>query len=246
MKIEKYKFLKNGKYEVLIDNNKYIIYEDIIIKNNLLVKKEIDRKELDILLKDNSFYEAYYKAITYINKKLRTKKEIVNYLKKYEFDNKVISDVIKKLEEDKYLNDDIYLKAYIHDQMVLKMIGPNKIKDDLIKKGINEEIVSKNLNVYTKDIELEKLNKIIPKLINTNKNKSSYYLKNKILNDMLNKGFTKEYIMDVIEQENFDDSDIYKKEYEKLYKKLSSKYSGSTLEYKIKEKLYSKGFRGIN
>ena len=38
-----------------------------------------------------------------------------------------------------------------------------------------------------------------------------------------------------------DDSDIAKKEYEKLYKKLSSKYEGAELEFKIKQKLYQKG-----
>ena len=243
MEIKKYKYLKNGKYEVLIDNEKYILYEDIILKNNILIEKEIDKKKLDNLLKDNSFYEAYYKAINYINKKLRTRKEINNYLRKNDFDNKVVKDAIKRLEFDGYLNDDLYSKAYIHDEMILKSIGPNKIKDDLVKKGIKEEIVIKNLKVYTKEIEFEKLNKLIPKLIKNNKNKSSYILKNKILNDMFLKGFTKEYIMDVIDMQDFDDSDIYKKEYDKLYKKLSSKYSGSTLEYKIKEKLYNKGFR---
>lgn len=243
MKIEKYKYLKQGRYEVIIDNNKYIIYEDIIIKNDLLTKKDINKKDLEILLKDNSFYDAYYKVIKYINLKLRTKKEIEKYLKNNDFDNKTIKNVIDRLKKEKYLNDEIYSKAYIHDQMILKMIGPNKIKNDLIKKGINESIVLKNLDIYTKGIELEKLNKIIPKLISSNKNKSSYVLKNKILIDMLNKGFTKEYIIEVIEKQDFDDSDAYKKEYDKLYKKLSSKYSGSELEYRIKQSLYNKGFR---
>ena len=40
-----------------------------------------------------------------------------------------------------------------------------------------------------------------------------------------------------------DDSISYQKEYDKLYKKLSRKYEGATLEYKIKEKLYQKGFK---
>ena len=42
---------------------------------------------------------------------------------------------------------------------------------------------------------------------------------------------------------DIDDNDIYKQEYDKLYRKLSKKYEGKLLEYKIKEKLYQKGFR---
>lgn len=243
MKIDKYKYKRNGEYEVLIDNNKYIIYEDIIIKNNLLSKKEITKKQLDECLESNKYYEAYYKCIKYINIKLRTKKEIIDYLKKNEFGSDLIKDVIKKLKDDKYLDDNIYSKAYIHDQIILKMIGPHKIKKDLLKLGIASDIVDSNLSVYTKEIEFEKLNKLIPKQVNSNKNKSSYVLKNKILNDMINKGFTKEYIEFILDNQSIDDSEIYKKEYDKLYAKLSKKYSGTQLEYKIKEKLYQKGFR---
>ena len=36
-------------------------------------------------------------------------------------------------------------------------------------------------------------------------------------------------------------SDIAKKEYDKLYKKYSRKYSGDELKYKIREKMYLKG-----
>ena len=243
MKIDKYKYLKNSKYEVIINNEKYIIYEDIILKNELLIKKEISKRELDLLLEENNFYEAYYKSIKYINLKLRTKKEIEDYLKRNEFDKKTISSVITRLEEEKYLDDDIYSKAYIHDQIVLKLVGPNKIKKDLIKLKIKEDIIDKNIIIYTKDIELEKLEKLISKAINTNKNKSSYMLKNKILADMINRGFTKEYIEEILNNKNIDDADIYQKEYDKLYNKLSKKYQDKELEYKIKQKLYQKGFK---
>ena len=37
------------------------------------------------------------------------------------------------------------------------------------------------------------------------------------------------------------DSNIAKKEYDKLYKKYSRKYSGDELKYKIREKMYLKG-----
>lgn len=242
MKIEKYKYLGNGKYKVTIDSEEYIIYEDIILKYNILSKDKLDKKELDIYLKDNQFYEAYYKAIHYINIKLRSSSEISKYLKK-DFSSKVVDKVIKKLETDGYLNEKVYTEAYINDQINLKIVGPLKIKSDLIKLGISEPIIDEYLQVYTKELQYEKINKVISKEIRTNNNKSIYMLKNKILNNLINKGFYKEDIITCMENFDFDDSDIYKKEYDKLYSKLSSKYSGNELEYKIKQKLYQKGFR---
>lgn len=243
MKIEKYRFIKNGKYEVIIDNNKYIIYEDVIVKNNLLVKKEITKSLLNDLIKSNAFYEAYYFSLKMIKNRLRTKKEIIEKLKKSEYPSDIISSVIERLEKEKYLNDDIYSKSYIHDMIHLKMIGPLKIIKDLEMKGISKDIVLNNIKVYTKDIEYEKLNKLITKAVSNNSNKSTYILKNKIVYDMLNKGFTKSYILDVIDSINIDDSNAYQKEYDKLYRKYSTKYSGNQLDYIIKQKLYSKGFK---
>ena len=46
-----------------------------------------------------------------------------------------------------------------------------------------------------------------------------------------------------IKIEYYDDSKIYEIEYKKVYDKLSKKYSGRELEYKVKEKMYQKGFR---
>ena len=160
MKIEKYKYLGNGKYKVFIEGDSYIIYEDIILKYSILSKDKITKKDLELYLKDNSFYDAYYKATSYINKKLRTKLEIKKYLNK-DFNKEITSRVIDKLLKDGYLNENVYASAYINDQINLKMIGPLKIKDNLIKLGIDKSIIEDHLTIYTKEIELEKIKKIV-------------------------------------------------------------------------------------
>ena len=83
LKIEKYKFLGNGRYQVIISGDKYVIFADIILKYNILSKDCVSKDELDLYLRDNLYYEAYYKAIKYIEVKLRSEKEIVSYLKRY-------------------------------------------------------------------------------------------------------------------------------------------------------------------
>ena len=48
MKIIKYEKKGNNKYKIHLENNESInVYEDVIIKNNLLYKKELDRKLLE-------------------------------------------------------------------------------------------------------------------------------------------------------------------------------------------------------
>ena len=123
------------------------------------------------------------------------------------------------------------------------MVGPLKIEDDLLKLGISKHIIEDQIKVYTKDIECEKIRKMIKKDINLNKNRSAVMLKNKILISLINKGFIKNHIEECLEEFSFNDEEIYKKEYSKTYKKLSQKYNGKELEYKVKMKMYQKGFK---
>lgn len=242
MKIKKYKYLGNGKYRLTIDDDIYILYEDTILKYSIITKNEISKKDLETYLKENQLHEAYYKSVEYINRKLRTKKEITKYLKK-DFSNKEIDYAIKKLEKEGYLNEEIYAEAYITDQINLKIVGPLKIKNDLLNLGIDETIINKKLGRYSKEEQYNKINKLIEKDIRLNNNKSVMFLKNKILRNLIDKGFYKEDIETCIDNHSFNDEEIYKKEYQKAYDKLSKKYSGATLEYKIKEKMYQKGFK---
>lgn len=243
MKIEKYKYLGNGKYKIFIENDSYIIYEDIILKYAILNKSEITRSELNIFLSDNKFYEAYYKTVNYIKLRLRSEREIRNYLGRSDFTGKVINEVIEKLKSDGYINEDVYTEAFINDQINLKNSGPLKIESELIKHGIGKKIIDKYMVTYSKEIQIEKIEKFILKEIKLNKNKSKEMLKNKILICLVGKGFYREDIIRVLNNITINDSDIYEKEYQKQYDKLSKKYNGLELEYKIKQKMYQKGFR---
>ena len=245
MNIEKYKYLKDGKYLIILDEKEYIMYEDVIIKNNILSKKKITQEELESYIKDNRYYEAYYKALKYINTKLRTTKEINKYLEKNNYEEKEIINVILKLKEDGYLNDKIYTDSYIRQQINLKNIGPLKIKKELLNLEIEEEIIDEYLKQYTKEEQYQKIEKMIKKEISLNKTKSKLMLKQKILINLTEKGFYRDDILEILEKETINDNEIYQREYEKIKAKLKEKYTGKELEYKIKEKLYQKGFKNI-
>lgn len=240
MKIIKYKKLSNNKYKIILDSEELILYDDVIVKNSILLKKNLTREEIDKLINDNIFYEGYYKAIAYINIRMRSIKEISDYLRKYINEN-LIDEIVDILKNQGYLNDDDFARCFINDSINLKMIGPNKIIYELEKLGINENIINKNIKLFTKNIEEEKIKKIIEKQLKINKSKSVYNLKNSLKINLINNGFNKESIDKYVNEINYDESSIYEKEYNKLYNKLSKKYSGYELEQKIKQKLFQKG-----
>ena len=243
MKINKYIKGSSNKYKVIIDDETYTLYDDVIIKYNLLMKNEIDEKTFNEMINTNNELLGYYESIRYITKKLRSELEIYEYLHKKEIPEDIIKKNIKKLKENGFINDEVFLKCYISDQLNLTNHGPLKIKKSLIKLGIDESLVSDAINNIDDDLIYNKINNYIDKKIRLNHNSSSYMLKVKIQNDLINLGYDKSLINDILNMKEINDSEVYIKEYEKIKNKLSKKYSGEELEYKIKAKMYAKGFR---
>ncbi len=242
MKIGKYVKGKANKYKVLIDDEPYTLYDDVIVKYNLLMKHDIDKELFTEMIKYNSELDSYYMSIKYITIKLRSELEIRNYLSKKEISSNVIDKTIKRLKDNHFLNDEVYTKAYINDQINLTNNGPKKIRKDLIKLGIAEEYIDEYLTKIDHQIWIDKINNFIEKKIRLNHNSSANFLRMKISNELINMGYDKEDINSYINSYDIIDADIKKKEYLKAKEQLSKKYSGYELDRKIKERLYRKGF----
>ena len=242
MKILKYKKLTGGKYKVTLDTMDLMLYEEVILKYNLLITKEIDPLEIEKISNDNLFYEIYYDAIKSINSRIKSIYDIRMFLKKKEYPMDVIESVIDKLLKQGYLNDLIYTKSFINNQIVTTNNGPNKIRKELLDHKVDEKIIYGELESFTTDLQLEKIEKLVNRFYKSNRTRGGFVLKKKITNDLINYGYDIELIDKVISKFDFtNDKDIAKKEYEKLYRKLSKKYNGVELERKIKEKMYMKG-----
>ena len=243
MKINKINKKKNGMYTVTLeDNNKITVHEDLILKYDLLIKKEIDDSLKEEILEENKIYEVYEISVNYINKRLRSIKELSNYLSKKEYSEDIISNVIELLINQGYLDDKRYATSYVNDRINLSVDGPNKTRKYLEDNNIDSSIIEEAMLNYSSDLEEDRIEKLVNKQIKLNKNKGSNLLKRKIQMYLLNLGYDYDKINKSLNSKNLSNPDLYKKEYDKLYRELSKKYSGKELEYRLKQKLYQKGF----
>lgn len=233
----KFKKTKNNMYLI---NNDFEVSEELILKYDILLMDEISDDLRRKLIEENSFYLGYNLAIKYLARKMRSIKEMEDYLiSKESFNEEIINQLIK----EKYLDDEEFAKAFINDKINLSNDGPFKIRRELEEHLVNEEIIEKELDKFDKNIEILKIRKIIEKKNNSNRNKSSYIIKSKIFTDLMNLGYTKEYINLVIEEFDYENPHILEKQKEKIYNKLSKKYSGNELEFRVKNELYRLGFK---
>ena len=202
MKIEKYESINNGQYKIYLSDGTILkINSDVIINNNLLYKKEIDNTLLNKILKENDNANIYNKCVKYISVRLRSKKEIIDYLKKSNIDN--TADIIDKLTKNNLINDEVFTKAFIKDKINFTSYGPYRIRQELNKYNIDNEIIDKYINDIDEETLIDKVDKQINKMIKSNRKYSGNILKSKIYNNLYNNGFDKDMIINVLNNYNF-------------------------------------------
>ena len=204
MKIIKYKKGANSKYKLFLEDGTTIdTYEDVILNNNLLYKKEIDNNLYNVIINDNMYEEAYNKSVSYIEVRLRSTNEIKVYLKNKKYSEEIINSTINRLLKNNILNDEVFTRAFINDKLNFTTMGPYKIELELKKHYIDTNIINTYINNIDEDILYEKIDKLITKFMKTNKKHKGFMLKNKIYNNLLNLGYKSSMILEMLNNYEF-------------------------------------------
>ncbi len=148
---------------------------------------------------------AFEFAYKLLGLRLRSVFEMEKRLKEKGFEKEIIGQVIKKLEEQGYLDDEKFTEAWIHDRINLQPRGNFLISRELKEKGIASELIEKKLSeLLPIEKELEMAEELADKKIKIIKNRKVKLPKEKIYQMMAaflqGKGFSGEVIKEVMEK----------------------------------------------
>ncbi len=125
-----------------------------------------------------SFEVAKEKALRYLVTAKKTEQEVRNKLRKSNFEEETIGDVISYLKDLDYINDNDYIDAYIRQCMRLQNYSIYEIKNKLLQKGLKKDIIEKKLeSLRQSSYEKELIDKLLnSKLKNMEEIKQKQYL----------------------------------------------------------------------
>lgn len=240
MKIKYIKKVGKNKYEILLEQNKKIkVYDTVMLKYQISLKKEISEELLEKINEENQKSEIYEKTLQFMNKKMRSEKEVRMYLKKANVDEE---EIIGRLHKQGLFDSNAYIEAYIHDRFAFSNDGPNKIKEELLKQDFDCEQVETYISSLEDSFVYEKLSKLIEKKMGSNRKHSEKYHKQKVLDLMIQLGYSKDMIEEIVSHFDFNDNEILENEARKLYQKYKDKKKGKELFLTVKQKLYQKQY----
>ena len=163
-KIVKYKKGSKGKYKVYLEDGRELsFYEEVILKYQLLLKKEIDEDTMIDADQYNQECDVYYVALHSIENRFKSVYELRLWLQKKEYPNDLIDKAIDTLLKQGYLNDRSYVKSYINSQMITTHKGPYKLIRELQEKKIDLDIIQEEINVFTEEEQEIRVRKLIEK-----------------------------------------------------------------------------------
>lgn len=121
---------------------------------------------------------AKQKAIAYLVRSKKTSSEVRLKLKKLNFNEYTIEEVISYFTKLGYIDDNEYVDAYIRQCMRLQNYSLFEIKNKLLQKGIKKDIIEEKLQaVENSDYERELVEKLLNgKLKNMEDVKQKQYL----------------------------------------------------------------------
>ncbi|MBS1531946.1 MAG: regulatory protein RecX [Bacteroidetes bacterium] len=131
----------------------------------------------------------------------RSQQEVRDKLYEWGLYPKSVEQIITKLIESNYLNEQRFAIAYATGKFRQKGWGKNKIKQGLKLKKVSEPLIKLALRNIDEDEYLEMLRKIIKKKESSITEKESYKRKYKVHQYALSRGFENDLIGDILRDE---------------------------------------------
>jgi regulatory protein len=239
------------RYNIFMDYGKgeefaFSVDENVLIKYQLKKGLELDEFSLMEIHYHDDIQKAYNSAISYLARRIRSEKEIKDHLLKKEMEEPVIQEVIHKLSEQRYIDDQEYAFAYVRTQINTTDKGPGLIRMELKERGIDQRFLENALKQYPFELQVEKSSILGEKFFQKNLKDSKRVLKQKLETLLVRKGYSFEIInitLSTFDTDKQADNELESIKYQgnKAHRKFSH-YTGFEYEQKMKQFLFRKGF----
>lgn len=249
MKIKKITKLPSDWYEVIIEyegkTETFKLTDDLLIEHQIIGKKTFDPSQYEQLKKLADYAKCYRQALNYLSYRMRTEKEMRDYLTKKDCPLDDQERIISKLKHLKYIDDALFAKLYTKEK-VQNYRGPIWIKNQLIKKGIHHQLAQSVVEKVPSKSFNEQMVLYIKKLDRTHRKKPIIKRKDSIVRTLLNRGYVLDAINDALSSYEFEplknEMKMVKKEAEKAFQRWNKKYEGYELRQRLMARLTQKGY----
>jgi regulatory protein len=116
------------------------VHQDLVVKHGLRVGATLTPEERRTIERDEQYVQAKQRALDYLAHKPRTEAEVRRKLRRQDAADAVIDDVVARLYELDYLDDEAYAADYVRNRFASKKYGPVRIRRELVERGVDRHV----------------------------------------------------------------------------------------------------------
>lgn len=123
-----------GKYSFSLDSNTFL-------RSGIHIGDEIDERDIDNLLRKDEFARARDYGYLLLSYRDRSEYELKRRLLEKDFQRDVVKEVVEFFREQNLLDDRHFARKWIESTMSSRPMGSMRVKHELRKKMIGDEII---------------------------------------------------------------------------------------------------------
>ena len=198
---------------VHFDNDEVLFLSvDMFYKSSLKKDDEISDDRFSSLIKENRLFYIKQRAFRYLGRRQHSTSELRIKLKQKGYETELINQVLDDLKQKNYLDDTKFAEMFVEEKIKLKLWGEQKLRSELIKRGINSEIISNILqNIISDEDKLNNAMTVASKKYDSlkNRNVDRDVIKRNLISFLNSRGYNYDVIKEVcemliIENDNYD------------------------------------------
>ena len=191
-KVEVQKKQKNY-FNLYTDDDIYLfsVTEETLLKFTISKNKEFSEAELNAIQSYDQKMRCINQAYRYLTRRPHLNAELKRKLLSKNYSNSIIERTLEYLNQKNYLNDNVFIKMFMNEQINLKKSGPLIIKKKLMEKGALSSSIDPILSEgYPEELQLENAAKLFQVKIKTIRDHDQKKVKEKLFRFLQQKGFT--------------------------------------------------------
>jgi len=193
---------KNSKVIVLFEDNSFCTIDyRVVVNNGLRINDFIDEEKKELLINESIFLTAKDSAFRSLSRRAHSVFELRTKLFRKGWQKEIVQKVLDDLIDNNFLNDEKFADAFVEERS-RKNVGINKLKSELMKRGVDRKISESLLNNLDRNSSFESAFELAGKKYTQLKDRGfdNSKIRNKLYAFLLSRGFESDFILKIINE----------------------------------------------
>lgn len=173
------------RYSIYIDG-KYVFSfsESELLGIGLKVGQEFTEQELDEMKSRAILDKGYDRALNLIMRRPRSEWELRDYLKRKDYAEENIQEILNKLSNRGYVDDADFARRWVENRRLLKSTSKRRLTQELRQKRVPDEVIQLTIEADQTDEQ-----QVLRELIERKRKQTKYQDEQKLMQYLIRQGF---------------------------------------------------------